>query len=269
MYLSSLNCKPIVSLMFKQITFALLLLTYTLSNAQLTEDLSFGVQLGTGKTMLSVADTMGLPSGASKIDDGQTSKVENISGRAIRFIVNYNLSEYIALSSGFHFTYKRLFIRNDDGSYIGGSVYTANYFHLPVLMKYTTNEVKDKVNIVITVGPVFDIKMGEDFEGSDYAHFMNLANNNHNYGPRERNGTNIPTSLFKSTGVSLFLGAGAQYRFSDSFTAYAGFSYQHSLYNILNPNLTYNDSNNTPISETMTWNAGMLLFDLGIGFSIN
>lgn len=233
------------------------------------EDLSFGVQLGTGKTILSINDTMSLPSGASKIDDGQTSKVENISGRAIRLIANYNLSEYIALSSGLHFTYKRLFIRNDDGSYIGGSVYTANYFHLPVLIKYTTNEIKDNLNIVITGGPTFDIKMSESHEGSDYAHFMNLANNYHNYGPRERNGSNIPTDLFRSAGISLFLGAGAQYRFSDSFTAYLGLSYQHSLYNILNPNLTYNDSEKTPISDTMEWNTGMLLIDLGIGFSIN
>ena len=245
-----------------------ILLSFT-SFAQIADNLTFGLQLGTGKTMALIDDPSDLPSGALKISDGKTSKVENISGRAIRLMVNYNFSEYVALSTGLHFNNKRLFIRNDDGSYIGGSVYTASYVQLPILLRYSSNEIADKMNFIITAGPLFDFKMSEGNEGADYAHFMNLANNRHDYGPRERNGDNSPTSLFSGTGLSVYVGAGVEYHFSDSFNAYAGLSYQASLTNMLNRNLLYNDAEKTSIAETMTWKASMLLFDLGVGFSLN
>lgn len=238
------------------------------SFAQITDDLTFGIQLGTGKTMVSVDDPSDLPSGAVKISDGKTSKVENISGRAIRLMVNYNFNEYLAFSTGLHFNNKRLFIRNDDGSYIGGSVYTANYVQLPVLLRYSSNEIADKLNLIISVGPLFDFKMSEGNEGADYAHFMNLANNRHDYGPREHNGDNAPTALFSGTGLSVLIATGVEYHFNDSFNAYVGISYQTSFTNMLNRNLKYNDAEKTSIAETMSWKASLLLIDLGLGFSL-
>lgn len=255
--------------MKKTVSFFAIFCLFQTSYSQLLEDLSFGVQFGTGKTITSIDDPYGLPSAASKTDDGLTSSVGSTSGRTIRLMAHYNLSEYIALSSGFYFTNKRLWIRNDEGSYVGGSVYSTNYFHLPLLARYTSNEIADKLNMIISAGPVFDFKMSEGTEGADYAHFMNLANNySTEYGPREKNGSNQATSLFKGTGISLFLGTGIQYRLSDSFNAYVGLSYLMPLNNMLNPNLLYNDTNLTPITETMSWKASLLQFDIGIGFSI-
>lgn len=251
------------------ITSIALLLITNLGFSQILEDLSFGFQIAPGRTFATIKDDMPESSRHNLISDGQTSVSEKLAGRNIKLMVNYNLSESVSFSSGFYFGNRRLFVRNDDGSYIGTSVYHVNYVHLPLLLRYRTNEIADHIKLILTAGPTIDFKTGEAAIKSDYAHFMNFAQNRFDTDPgRGRNGNNKPVNLFNGTGLSLYLSVGAEYAFTDKLSAYAGISYHHGFTNILNSKLLFNDRDKTPITETTTWRTSLLSFDFGVGFSL-
>ncbi len=240
----------------------------TTSFSQTMEDFTFGFQIGPGRTFATIKDDMPLSSRRDLASDGQTSTLETLAGRTIRLIANYNLNESFALSSGFWFGNRRIHVRNDDGSYIGTSVYHVNYMHLPILLRYRSNEVADYMRVIVTVGPTIDFRTGERNVGGDYAHFMNFAQHRFDQDPqRGRNGNGKPMNLFNGTGLSIYLGVGLEYAFSDSFNAYAGLGYHQGLTNILNNDLLFNDAEKTPITETTTWRTALLSLDLGVGFS--
>lgn len=254
----------------KKICISILLLSVSvLGFSQISEDLSFGFQLAPGRTFATIVDDLPESSRRDLKSDGVTSTLDKLAGRNIKLMVNYKLNESVSLSSGFYFGNRRLHVRNDDGSYIGTSVYHVNYIHLPLLFRYHSNEIADYLKIIITAGPTIDFRTGEAVIGADYAHFENFAQNRHDVDPqRGRNGNNKPMNLFNSTGLSIYLGVGAEYNFTDRFSAYAGVSYHHGLTNILNSKLLFNDDEKTPITETTKWRTALLSFDFGVGFSL-
>lgn len=230
---------------------------------------TFGIQVAPGKTLASIKDDMPDPSKKDLASDGQTSIIKQLGGKSFRLIADYELNETFSLSSGLWFGARKMNVRNDDGSYIGTSVYQANYIHIPVLLRYRTEELTENLRIIGKIGPTIDFRTREKAIGSDYAHFMNFADNRHDLDPgRGRNGDNVPTKLFNGIGVSLYLSLGAEYKLSDNFSLNAGFGYHQGLTNILNSKLKFNDTEKTPIRDTAVWRTSLLSFNLGVSYTL-
>jgi long-subunit fatty acid transport protein len=242
-----------------------------ISKAQGLEKFTFGLQFAPGSTLARITDDDATPSSKSLSSDGYTTIEENgLKGINIKLMVNYELSDKFDFSSGLYFGERRMNVRNDDGNYIGTSVYHANYTSLPLLLKYKGKELKDNLFFVASFGPTLDFLTAEEAVGADYAHFMNFAHNRFDIdGQRGRNGSSKSMNLFSKTGVSVLGSAGLEYKLSDRFKACFGVSYQHRVTNMLNSNLLFNDSSRTPITETTKWTASLLSFDFGVIFHLN
>jgi long-subunit fatty acid transport protein len=246
-------------------------LSAMLLSAQSLEKFTFGLQFAPGTTLSRITDDDATPSSKNLSSDGYTTIEENgLKGINIKLMVNYELNDKFDFSSGLYFGERRMNVRNDDGNYIGTSVYHANYTSLPLLLKYKGKELKDNLFFVASVGPSLDVLTGEEAVGADYAHFMNFAHNRFDIdGQRGRNGSSKSMNLFARNGVSVLGSAGLEYQLTDRFKACFGVSYQHRITNMLNPNLLFNDSNKTPIKETTKWTTSLLSFDFGVAFHLN
>lgn len=243
-------------------------LSFTLVKAQILEDLTFGVELIAGQTRAHITDDFPLPSSQSTSDDGFTEIERTYNARGVRLIVNYNFSESLALSTGFHFTERNFQVRNTDADYIGFSRYRVNYTHLPIMLRYRSNEIADYLRVIIKGGPMFGFNAREAVIGGDGAHFMNFARNRSDIDPsRGENGNGRSMNLFNKTSLSAYFGIGLEYSFSDTFSIYGGLGYQIGITNMLNPELLFNDNALTPITETTTWKSSVVGLDLGVGFS--
>ena len=253
----------------KKLFFIITIAIISQLSAQVSRDITLGLQIGVGPNYAQVKDNATQSSGENIAADGATSaEVNRLKGQNIKLMVNYDFNEYYALSTGLYFGERRLNILNIDGSYQGTSVYHVDYAHLPILLQYSSNELRDYLNLIVKVGLTFDFLRNEAAQEADYAHFMSLAHNNYSQDGRSRNGNNTPVDLFDNVGISLFLSAGLQYRFTDKFSAYAGFAFHQRLTNMLNPDLVYNDSQKTAITEDLSFKTGMLSFELGVGFDL-
>ena len=172
--------------------------SYNSLYGQLPEELSFGFEISTGATKANIKDELTSPSRVSVTDDGTTSiEVNNLAGRTIKFMAHYALKEQYSFSSGLYFGKRRLNVLNVDGNYRGTSVYHVGYLHLPLLVRYESNELTDKLKFVASAGTTIDFRIKEEAQGSDYSHFMNLANNRFDLDPqRSRNGNDKAVKLF-------------------------------------------------------------------------
>jgi Outer membrane protein beta-barrel domain len=238
--------------------------------AQKLPKLDFGLQISPGSTFANISDDDATPSSKNLESDGFTSIEENgLKASGLKLIVNYTLNDRLDFSSGLYFSGRAMNVKNEDGSYVGTSNYHVGYTHIPILLKYKSEEIKNNLIIVASFGPTLDFRRFEDPNGADYAHYFNFADNRVDLDPqRGRNGNNRQTNLFASTGLSIYASAGAEYKINDLFTAYAGLSYFYKLNNMLNSNLTYNNKEKTPITDMMKWRANILAFDFGVGIKI-
>ena len=242
-----------------------------LSQAQSLEKFTFGLQFAPGSTFARITDDDPTPSRKSLSSDGYTTIEENgLKGINIKLMVNYVLNDKFDFSSGLYFGERSINVRNDDGNYIGTSVYHANYTSLPFLLKYKGKELKDNLFFVASFGPTLDFLNGEEAKGADYAHFMNFAHNRFDIdSQRGRNGSSKSMNLFSKTGVSILGSVGLEYQLTDRFKACFGMSYQQQVTNMLNGKLLFNDANKTPITETTKWTTSLLAVDFGVIFHLN
>ena len=235
---------------------------------QSLENKDFSITLSPGTTLASVTDDHRESSNQNVASDGYTYIDENAL-KAFNFKLSayHNFDEKWALGTGFFYNKIRLNPRNQDGSYIGTSVYHVSYASLPLILRFRSNEIKDNFRITGGFGPSLDIKLKEEAKGADYAHFMNFANNRYDLDPdRGRNGNNKNMNLFGTFGFSLHFNVLAEYMLGDNFNVFAGVSYQHRLNNLLNGNLKYNDAAQTPITDVLAFRAHTLAFDIGVGY---
>jgi hypothetical protein len=241
------------------------------SKAQITEQLDFGVMICPGATYANIKDENSTPSKQDKAADGFTTIEENgLKASNFKLMVNYNFSETWALSSGFYFNHRRLNVRNEDGSYVGTSNYHVNYLSIPVMARYTSEEVANNLRILAYGGILFDLKTKEEAVGADYAHYMNFANDREDIdNQRGANGNNKVMPLFGGAKLSANLSAYADYAIKDQLHVMAGFSYQYGISNILNSDLKYNDQKKTSVAEYQKWRASLFTFDFGVGFNFN
>jgi long-subunit fatty acid transport protein len=242
-----------------------------LAQAQSLEKFTFGLQFAPGSTLARITDDDATPSRKSLSSDGYTTIEENgLKGINIKLMVNYELNDKFDFSSGLYFGEYSMNVRNDDGNYIGTSVYHTNYASLPILLKYKGKELKDNLFFVASVGPTLDFLTSEEAKGADYAHFMNFAHNRFDIdAQRGRNGSSKSMNLFSKTGVSILGSAGLEYKLTDRFKACFGVSYQQGVTNMLNGKLLFNDTNKTPITETTKWTRSLLAVDFGVIFHLN
>lgn len=249
---------------------ALMLVAGKASLGQITDNLDFSFVYGPGITFASIKDDNVAPSRQSLAADGNTYVDENgLKGRLIKLAAFYNFNDNWAFGTGFYFSQIRLNPRNDDGSYIGTSVYHVNYLNIPLMFRYRSNEVTDNLRIVGGLGATFDIRTKEEAIGSDYAHYMNFAQNRYDLDPdRGRNGNNKTMKLFSTFGFSILANVAVEYLIADHFFVMGGFSYQYRLNNLLNGRLQYNDAAKTPVTEYLSFKASTFTFDFGFGYRI-
>ena len=247
------------------------LLLFVTSKAQSLEDFTFGVHISPGTTFASVKDENPITSRLEPTSDGYTTIDENgLRGGGLNLTVDYGINENLFLSSGLYFSKRRLNIKNEDGSYIGTSIYHINYIHIPITIKYRTEQIIDKVRLNFGGGPTIDLKTGEKNIGADYAHFMNFAQNRYDVdASRGANGNGKSLNLFNGTGLSFLFNVGAEYEIKENLNLYFGISYQQGLTNILNSKLKFNDTEKTKFKDTISWRSSLLTLDLGINFSLS
>lgn len=250
------------------ILLACLFLVSTKNFCQSKENIDFSFQLCPGNSMSHIGDDDTRPSSQNKVADGYTLIEENnLKGSEVKLGVNYSISNNWALSSGLFFSKRSMNVKNIDGSYVGTSVYHINYFHLPVLLRYTSKEVATKLKVIGSAGFTFDFNTKEESNGADYAHYMNFAQNRVDLDPeRGRNGNFKNMKLFGQGKISLLISAGVNYEISNKISLLGGLSLHQSISNALNKRLTYNDSIKTSITEYMNWRTSLLTFDIGVSF---
>lgn len=238
------------------------------SFGQNKENIDFNFQFCPGNSMAHISDDDARPSSQFKASDGNTFiEQNNLKGREIKLGANYSFNDNWSLSSGLFFSKRSMNVKNIDGSYIGTSVYHINYFHLPVMLRYTSKQVVTKLKIVGSFGLTFDFNTNEEAIGPDYAHYMNFAQNRVDLDPtRGQNGDFKSMKLFGQGKISALLSAGVNYEISEKVSLLGGFSLHQGISNALNNRLKYNDANKTSVSEYMNWRTSLLTFDIGVQF---
>ena len=236
------------------------------SNAQALDKFTFGLQVSPGWTIAHIKDDDPKPSSQNLSSDGYTTVEENgLKGYNIKLIANYELNDQFDLSSGIYFGKRKLNVRNDDGNYIGTSLYQVGYVNLPILLRYKRKEIANNLYFTANLGPTIDFSTSEKAIGSDFAHFKNFAQNRFDIDQqRGRNGNSKSVDLFAGTGISVIGGAGLEYELNEMFRLGLGLGYHHRLTNSLNGKLLFNDSNKTKITETTKWSASLLSIDFGV-----
>ncbi|MES2731375.1 MAG: porin family protein [Bacteroidota bacterium] len=131
-------------------------------------------------------------------------------------IVDFNLSDNYAISTGVLYTIKRAgFKRTLPNNTTQSSVYNLQVLQLPISLKLFTSEVATDTRLYFQVGSTVDIKLAE--VPLDKA--TNFLFN-------ETKG-----SVYKPVGVGLLLGAGVEMRLSDANSVFFGLNYNRGLIN--------------------------------------
>lgn len=158
-------------------------------------------------------------------------------------IVDIFLKNNIALTTGLWYSAKRTGISVRDSAGTGAPVtYSANnqYVQVPVGFKVFTQEITTGLKLFVNIGATLDFKVGEKVFVDDAII----------PGDTERH-----TTFFDS---GLLVGIGAEYKLGDHNKAFAGFTYNRGLVNVLS---SYNDSVN---KKNLKMNSD--LFGLMVGY---
>lgn len=159
-------------------------------------------------------------------------------------VVDIFLKNNIALSTGLWYSAKRTGITVTDTTAGSGApvTYRANnqYVQVPIGFKVFTQEITAGLKLFVNVGATLDVKVGEKV----FVDEETIPGN-----------TDRHTSFFDS---GLLVGIGAEYKIGDHNKAFAGFTYNRGLINVLSE---YNDSIN---KKNLKINSD--LFGLMIGY---
>ncbi len=240
-----------------------------LANAQ-KGDFKIGFRLAPGSNIAIVKDNDGTSSAQKFTADGYTQKEDNVEGVSVSFYLDYFLAKNIAFSTGLWFTAKNFEIRNTDGDYTGISQYNSTYLQIPILFKFVSNEVANKLRIYVTAGPTLDLRMNEklvrDYDG---AHYWNMSRNLPQNDPtRGRNASGKMVKLFNPIDITLYLCSGVSYEIIEKLDLFAGIYFNKSLLNLVNPKLRFAEPNQTKVNSDISWKANLVGMELGVAYKI-
>jgi hypothetical protein len=256
-----------------------------LSFAQSKGDMKIGFQFGPNVNFASVKDNNGSPSGAipapnvpyvvaptreGVVADGYTTKQEDASGVNVAFTFDYLLSEHIALHTGLWFAQKNLTIHNQDGSYGGTSKYKTTYWQIPILFKYTSVEIVDKLRWYAVLGPTIDIRASEKLDGGDGAHYWNMSRNDIYLDPsRGKNAEGKKVALFNPVDITLYISGGVTYEIMDKLDLYAGLFLNKGFVNMINPGLRFAEPNETKVNTDISIKSCLFGVEMGVAYTIS
>jgi opacity protein-like surface antigen len=248
----------------KKITFIAVSLLFLSSAVQ--AQVQIGFKLSPNINIAHIKDNDDSPSSVRYAADGSTTVEGNVKGVGAGVNFDFPIQKNWYFGTGVWFTTKNFYIRNTDGAYSGVSKYNTLYMQIPVLAKYRTGEVfLDKFNLVFSGGPVLDLKVFENLNGGDGAHYWNLAKNKTYADPtRGHNGNHQQMGLFSPVNIGLYLSAGAEYKLLEKLTVYAGFSFNTNFMNMINPALKFDDFSKTPVRTDVRFSSTVVSFDLGV-----
>jgi len=220
---------------------------------------------------MNIRDNDTRPSGTYYPADGNTYKVNNLPSVSLGMNAIFKINDHFSWSAGLALTTRNMLVANQDGGYYGQSQYNVTYLQVPVLLRYTSNEIAKNLRIHVGLGPSSDLKIGEALVGGDGAHYWNLANNNYVQDPtRGRNGSNSPVALFNIINWGMYFTGGVDYALTEKFTLYTGLKINPSFINMINPNLTF-DTNKTngqviKVSSGVSFTSTIIGLDFGFKF---
>lgn len=233
-------------------------------------DLALQINVSPGANYASVVDNDTRSSALSIAADGATVRERVEGASSLRILVDINSQEKMMLSAGLGIMNRQFMIRNTDGFYTGVSLYKTSYLQIPVLAKFKTDEIADNISLLFAAGPLMELKLSEDVEGDDNAHYWNLANNRTDLDPiRGDNGNGNAVNLFSAFGLGLHFSASALYEISDQIALNLGFSYQFGLNNMVGSTLLFNNNSKTQVNDDVEWRSRVLALDLGVVIQLN
>lgn len=249
-------------------------LFFFLSNVSFGQSTLLGFKLSVGNTLTRVRDLDHAPSDGldsygylRNPADGFTTKVNN--RRALSLGVNLDLpaSETFYLSTGLWFTSKSIHISNQDGGYYGQSIYNITYLQIPLAAKFYIKDVAPDLDLFFKAGITLDVKVRENLQGGDGAHFWNLAkmrtDPNHGDPSRGKNGDYEVKALFSPFNLGILGSFGAEYSLGD-FILFGALSYNAGLLNTINPSLKHDDFNKTRVGSNLKIATSIFSLDMGI-----
>jgi hypothetical protein len=228
-----------------------------------------GLKFAPAVNIATVKDKDGTPSSIRYQADGFTQKQENASGGIIGITLEYGLSDHLGLHTGLWFAMKNYHISNQDGNYYGTSRYNTTYLQIPLVFKYTSNEVIDKLKIYVALGPVIELKMSEKLKGGDGAHYWNMSRN---YtwldGTRGRNADGKEVKLFNPLDISIYFAGGATYEVIDNLDLYLGLVMNKGLLNQVNPKLRFDDAAQTKVNTDISIRSFLVGVEFGLAYKL-
>jgi len=234
--------------------------------------ISWEGKLSFGINAMSIKDNDTRPSGTYYPADGNTFKVNNLPSVSLGMNAIFKIDDHWSWSGGLALTTRNMLVANQDGNYYGQSQYNVLYLQVPVLLRYTSDELgSSNLRIHVGLGPSSDLKIGESLIGADGAHYWNLANNNYYQDPtRGRNGANAPVPLFNIINWGIYFTGGVDWAITDKFTIYSGLKINPSFINMINSKLTF-DTNKTngqviKVNSGVSFTSTIIGLDFGFKF---
>ena len=234
------------------------------------QDLRLALDVSPSVVFARVHDWDERPSAQFIPADGSTTSEQNLEGLNFTVTFQKKINKKIFIQSGLGVADKYLLIRNTDGTYSGVSKYRITYLHIPMIIKFQSNEFKDIPHLrpFGSIGMALELKAKENVIGPDYAHFWNMAKNRTWLDPnRGRNAKRKPVNLFTPLDLGIILRGGLEYDILEELMVHLSLTYQHNFINLIHPELRFDTPNKEKVGDYLSIKTSSLLLD--IGFSLN
>lgn len=234
--------------------------------------IKLSAQINPGATLGFVKDADSRSSLVNYTADGETTIAENRVSFGTRLSAHFQIDERFSLYTGLWFAQKQLNVANENLGYYGKSIYNTYYLQLPCMIQYDlVSLLKDKMRIYASAGAALELKIAENLQGSDGAHYMNLAHNRTDLDPlRGANGANKKMNLFAPIDIAVFITGGLEYDLTNTIALRGGITFSKSLLNMINPALSFRyPFDDVAVQEDIFLSSGLVTVDLGVIVSIN
>ncbi|HTF80767.1 MAG TPA: outer membrane beta-barrel protein [Cytophagales bacterium] len=168
-----------------------------------------------------------------------------------------SLTDNAALNVGLDFAPKRVGLKLDEKT----SSYNLQYLHLPVGLKFFTNEFADRFKIYFLIAPSLALKISERSSANNDKY---IAGSDDYTVDLVKYADSKNKSAFNIFDIGLNFGVGTEMRVGESTHIFGGFSYNRGLVNTIN--LTLKDSQDNYLYKTAKVTTGIINLDLGIKF---
>lgn len=197
--------------------------------------------------------------------DGLTTAESSQMAVSLGANIDLPFNDKVYLSSGLWITNKAFTISNRDGGYYGVSAYSVSYLQLPFAAKIYIKDITTNLDLFFKLGLTVDLKVQEELEGGDGAHFWNLAKMRTDLDrTRGKNADRKVMALFNPLNVGILTSVGAEYRLTDKLYLFTALTYNPGLFNMINPALKHDDRNRTKVADGLKITTGVFVADFGV-----